>query len=112
MQLLRERYRTRPRHGPYYAVLPPPPPPPEPGSEPVTEPPNDAVGGSASSGWLPSCVEEMCDRAVQALAGEDLVSRQAGRPPPRSPQMAPNPLTAVCTVGHLLSKPWPTAHTG
>lgn len=71
VQLLRERYRTRPRYGPYFAVLPPPPPV-DPGSEPVTESSNNSHGSSASSGWLPSCVEELCDQAVQALAGQDL----------------------------------------
>ncbi|KAG2488223.1 hypothetical protein HYH03_013216 [Edaphochlamys debaryana] len=51
IRLLRERHRSRPRYGPYFAVLPP-----APGSE----------------GWAPSCGEELPAAAVEALAGPGL----------------------------------------
>ncbi|GFR49995.1 hypothetical protein Agub_g12141, partial [Astrephomene gubernaculifera] len=85
VQLLRERYRTRPRFAPYFAVLPPPPPAVPPPPPPPPPPPAAAAPSqdgeprqqqqptsSSSSAWQPACVEEFPRAAVAALAGREL----------------------------------------
>ncbi|PNH04379.1 hypothetical protein TSOC_009463 [Tetrabaena socialis] len=83
VQLLRERYRARPRYGPYFDVLPPPPPASvedaaAAAAAPTTTAPTaaaataPAAAASARPSWQPSCVEELQEEAVAALLGADL----------------------------------------
>ncbi len=113
IRLLREKYRSRPRYAPYFAVLPPPPPAedatgtqgPAPagiqqagaGAGPSsTQPTSRAATGETAARWQPSCAEELPQAALELLGGDDLVRAQRWRETSRPPL----PGHAYCVYCH------------